>query len=177
MSYDLPEPGASSGYWFPPDEPGAGSTVELLNELRRYRSSNARMRARVGEDMDMGDKDLLALRALLEAKAEGRVLRQRDLARLLDIRPASVSALVDRLVRDGHAERTPHPEDRRSIAVVPTVHGDEEVRATLGEMHARMYAVARSLTPHEREVVTGFLRRLNHEAAGEVRAAGEEEPS
>ncbi|WP_038371583.1 MarR family winged helix-turn-helix transcriptional regulator [Brachybacterium phenoliresistens] len=165
---DLPaEPHPSSGYWFPPDEPETASTVELLNELRRYRSSNTRMRSRVGDDMDMGEKDLLALRALLEAQAEGRVLRQRDLARMLDIRPASASALVDRLVRDGHAERMPHPEDRRSIAVVPTRHGDEEVRATLADMHERMFAVARALSPEEREVVTGFLRRLNHDAAGE----------
>ncbi|MFC0674387.1 MarR family winged helix-turn-helix transcriptional regulator [Brachybacterium hainanense] len=164
MSDDLSASPHASGYWFPARDPESASTVELLNELRRYRSSNSRMRSRVGEDMDMGEKDLLALRALLEAQAEGRVLRQRDLARLLDIRPASVSVLVDRLVRDGHAERTPHPEDRRSIAVVPTSHGDEEVRATLQRMHARMFSVARALSDEERAVVIRFLRELNHDA-------------
>lgn len=152
----------SSGYWYPSTADATASAVELLNELRQYRESNVRMRSRVRDDMGMGEKDLIALRILLAAHAEGQAVRQQELARQLSITGASASALVDRLVRDGYAERTPHPADRRSIAVVPTEHGDTEVRRTLRSMHARMMAVAEALSPQERAVVTIFLRNLNH---------------
>lgn len=152
----------SSGYWFYRPGHATADSVELLNELRRYRESNARMRSKVRDDMGMGEKDLLALRLLLAAAAEGRLMRQQELAEALDIRPASVSALVDRLVRDGYAERAPHPDDRRSTAVLATEHGSQEVTATLKDMHARMLAVAEALSPEDRAVVTGFLHDLNH---------------
>lgn len=150
------------GYWYPADGEETASSVQLLNELRRYRESNVRMRSRVRDDMGMGEKDLLALRLLLAARVEGRAVRQGELARELSISGASTSALVDRLVRDGYAERTPHPADRRSTAVVPTPHGDQEVRETLRTMHARMMGIAEQLSSRERAVVTAFLRDLNH---------------
>ncbi|MGP9694737.1 MarR family winged helix-turn-helix transcriptional regulator [Brachybacterium sp. AOP25-B2-12] len=162
MDGDAEERPASSGYFFPPVEHPPVDALDLLHELRLYRESNARMRSKVRDDMGMGEKDLTALRLLLAAQARGEVLRQQDLARHLGIRPASVSVLVDRLVRDGYAERSAHPEDRRSTAVHPTAAGSEEVHRTLNAMHARMLAVAASLTPAERGVVTRFLRELNH---------------
>ncbi|WP_240613222.1 MarR family winged helix-turn-helix transcriptional regulator [Brachybacterium endophyticum] len=151
------------GYWYPAPDETSPSPTALLEELRRYQESGVRMRARIRSDMDMGEKDLLALRHLLSASSAGRVLRQRDLAERLDLRGASVSALVDRLVRDGYATRTPHPEDRRSIAVVPTARGDQEVRRTLHDVHDRMYEVAAALSPADRSVITDFLRRMNHD--------------
>lgn len=152
---------ARGGYWYRERGEETESAVELLNELRRYRESSVRMRGRLRDDMGMGEKDLLALRLLLAAQVEGRAVRQQELARSLQITGASCSALVDRLVRDGYAERTPHPADRRSTAVVPTPHGDREVRATLRTMHARMMAVVEQLTLSEREVVIRFLQGLN----------------
>ncbi|ATG53797.1 MarR family transcriptional regulator [Brachybacterium ginsengisoli] len=151
-----------SNYWYREQRSTTASSVELLNELRRYRESNTRMRSRVRDDMGMGEKDLLALRLLLAADAEDRSVRQRDLAYQLGISAASASALVDRLVNDGFVLRTPHPSDRRSIAVVPTPRGHHEVRETLHSMHARMLAVAEAMTPEDRAVVTTFFRDLNH---------------
>lgn len=162
-----------SGYWY--GTVAGPSAVDLLQELRRYRESNAKMRLRVGTGMDMGEKDLLALRHLMAADARGETLRQRDLAALLGISPASTSALVDRLVRDGHVRRAPHPGDRRSTAVLPTEHGHHEVRETLRLMHERMLAVAASLDEQERAVVLRFLQRLNHDLHHDVEQAAEEE--
>lgn len=79
----------------------------------------------------------------------------------LDITAASASAMVDRLVRDGYVERVPHPDDRRSFAIVPTEHGDREVRATLQTMHQKMFTVAESLSPAERLAVAKFLHGIN----------------
>lgn len=123
------------------------------------------MRGRVREEMGMGEKDLLALRILLGARSRGDILRQKDLAARLDITAASASAMVDRLARDGYVERVPHPDDRRSFAIMPTERGDREVRATPQTMHQRMFAVAESLSPTERLAVATFLRGINESLA------------
>jgi DNA-binding MarR family transcriptional regulator len=155
--------GSADGFWFEASSAPSPTPAELLEELRRYQESAHRMRSRIRDHMEMGEKDLAATRHLLAARTEGRVLRQRELAALLEVREASASALVDRLVRHGFAERTPHPGDRRSTAVVPTALGEEQVRSTLGRTHERMHEVAASLTPEERAVVADFLRRMNHD--------------
>lgn len=148
-----------SGYWFA-DAGTDASSVDVLNMLRRYREAESAMRSRVREDMGMGERDILALRFLLEARAAGVVLRQKDLAAKLDITTASASNLVDRLARDGFAQRTAHPDDRRSVAIEATEDGDREVRETLRRMHDRMYAATTAMSAEERRVVVGFLRRM-----------------
>ena len=110
--------------------------------------------------MSMGETDLLALRYVLRAQTIGTLLRQRDLARELDISAASVSVLVDRLIRDGYVRRIPYPSDRRSVAIEPTIAGDHEVRATLTEMHRRMLETVEQLSEEERQAVAKFLNGL-----------------
>ncbi|WP_404313347.1 MarR family transcriptional regulator [Agrococcus terreus] len=148
----------SSGYWYP--EHGSPSSVDVLNLLRRYRSAEAAMRARTRSSMSMGETDLLALRLLLQAQRKGELMRQRDLATALGLASASVTALVDRLVKTGHVRREPHPADRRATIVVPTTDTDDEVRATLGAMHRRMIDIVDSLSDDERRAVAIFLERM-----------------
>ena len=149
----------SRHFWYDDSEESA-SGVDVLNLLRQYRDAETTMRTRVRADMDMGEKDILALRHLISAEGRGEMLRQKDIASMLGITNASTSILVDRLVRDGYAERVPHPEDRRSVAVVPTEHGKHEVRTTLRDMHGRMMAVVEDMSAAERDVVATFLRRM-----------------
>ncbi|MBO0596462.1 MarR family transcriptional regulator [Nesterenkonia sp. E16_7] len=147
------------GYWYQ-DTAHAPSSVEVLNLLRRYRESERKMRSRTRDSMSMGETDLLALRHVLRAQAAGELLRQRDLARELDISAASVSVLVDRLIRDEYVRRVPFPSDRRSVAIQPTIAGDHEVRETLSEMHRRMLAAVETLTEAERAAAAKFLNGL-----------------
>ncbi|NKX52417.1 MarR family transcriptional regulator, partial [Arthrobacter deserti] len=55
---------------------------------------------------------------------------------------------------------------RRALILRPTEHSDGEVRATLSDMHARMIAVAESLSDDEAEVVASFLRRMRDAVDG-----------
>ncbi|GAA4776815.1 MarR family winged helix-turn-helix transcriptional regulator [Microbacterium gilvum] len=155
----------ASGYWYP-DGDGA-TTVDVLNLLRRYRSAETAMRARTRASMRMNETDLVALRHLLREQRAGRAVRPVDLARVLDISTASVTALIDRLERDGHARRAPHPTDRRAGVVVPTAESDAEVRKTLGPMHQRMLALVDGLSEKERAVVARFLAGMA-DAVGEA---------
>lgn len=146
---------SSSGYWYP--QHAGATSVDVLNLLRRYRDAESDMRSRTRSSMSMNETDLIALRYLLKAQREGRVVLQRDLVRLLGVTSASVTALVDRLAKSGHVTREPHPNDRRAVIVVPTVDSDNEVRETLGGMHQRMIALVDGLDENELAAVAKFL--------------------
>ena len=155
---------SGSGYWYGPDErldpPGA-----VLRALRDYRNVEMVRRRSARDSMGMGETDLLALRYLLRAQADGERVGPKDLSRMLGITTASTTSLLDRLVDSGHVRREPHPTDRRSLVIVPTVATDSEVRATLGGMHRRMMSVAEELSAAEAQIVVNFLRRMSQAVA------------
>ncbi|WP_400994572.1 MarR family winged helix-turn-helix transcriptional regulator [Agromyces sp. GXQ0307] len=122
----------------------------------------------------MGETDLLAIRHLLKREGEGRTVSPKDLAAYLGISSASTTVLIDRLVRSGHVERRPHPTDRRALVIAPTIASDDEVRATLGDMHRRMIEVAEGLEPDEAVAVLDFLGSMR-EAVDSVRDVRGEE--
>lgn len=165
---------ASSGYWYGDD---AGSrrrrAVELLQAFREYRAAEAAMRRRTRESMSMGENDLLTLRYLLKAEREGRLVSPAELARYLGVSTASMTAIIARLENSQHVRRGPHPTDRRSIVVVPTGETDDEVRQTLGAMHARMLDAVIGMTPEETRTVIDTLARMQAAVDGVEPAHGE----
>src|SRR6476661_5180924 len=156
----------ASGYWYGPDG-SLDPPAAILQALRDYRISEVATRRSTRDSMGMGETDLLALRYLLRATATGERVGPKDLSRVLGITTASTTSLIDRLVASGHVRREPHPTDRRSLVIVPTVATDSEVRATLGQMHRRMLAVAEELSADESRVIVGFLRRMTEALDGQ----------
>lgn len=152
---------SSSGYWYAAGGSGADAgAVHVLEALRAYRTAETAMRRRTKDSMGMGEKDMLALRYLLEAHRSGIPMSPRDLSARLGISSASTTTLLDRLSRTGHIARRPHPTDRRALVIVATAEADCEVRATLGHMHERMMATARALSPEQTRTVTAFLHAM-----------------
>jgi DNA-binding MarR family transcriptional regulator len=163
--------GGSSGYWYEGRE--SFSSVEVLNLLRRYRTEEGAMRARTRDSMGMGETDLLTLRFLLKSQREGKVVLQRDIVAFLGISSASVTALVDRLVKGNHVERHPHPKDRRATIILATEESEHEVRETLGAMHQRMINIVDDLEQSELDAVAKFLTGMIS-AVGESKSLDEE---
>ena len=118
------------------------------------------MRRRARDSMGMNETDLLALRFLLQADRSGEGISPKELSRKLGISTASTTTLIDRLVRRGHACREDNPTDRRALVIRATATSNQDVRNTLGDMHARMVEVADQLSPAETAVVAGFLDRM-----------------
>ena len=91
-----------------------------------------------------------------------------DLARAEDVRPPTMSGIVDGLERDGLARRTPHPESARSVVVAATPAGEELMR---GARLARLDAIAAALAglePEAREAIRAaapHLRALSRQVA------------
>lgn len=158
----------ASGYWYGPDG-SLDTPAALLQALRDYRTAEVATRRSTRDSMGMGETDLLALRYLLRAAVTGQQAGPKDLSRVLGITTASTTSLIDRLVASGHVRREPHPTDRRSLVIVPTVATDSEVRATLGHMHQRMMEVAESMSTEDARAVITFLRRMSAALGDEQR--------
>jgi DNA-binding MarR family transcriptional regulator len=134
--------------------------ADVLLELVAYRSAEEAMRRRTGDSMHMGATDLKAIRFLLKRQGEEISVSGRELGDHLGMTSASVTSLLDRLTASGHVARTPDPANRRSNLVTATVGSDDEVRKTLGAMHARMIEVTRALTPEDAALVASFLASM-----------------
>lgn len=150
-----------------PHEPGdltgpvsAPHADEVIATLLDYRLAEEAMRRRTRDSMRMGTTDLQALRFLIKAQGEQRIVSGRNLADHLGMTSASVTALLDRLTSSGHVQRTPHPTNRRSNMITATPGSDEEVRQTLGAMHGRMIDAARALSPADAAVIQQFLESM-----------------
>ena len=133
---------------------------EVIATLLDYRLAEEAMRRRTRDSMRMGTTDLQALRFLIKAQGEQRIVSGRNLADHLGMTSASVTALLDRLTTSGHVQRTPHPTNRRSNMITATPGSDDEVRQTLGAMHARMIDAAKSLSPADAALVQQFLESM-----------------
>lgn len=149
----------ASGYWYDEGD-SVPQGVDLLNLMRRYREAERTMRAQTRSSMGMNETDMSALRFLLGEHRKGVIPRQRDFAEELGISNASVSVLIDRLCRDGYAERIVHPADRRSAGIVPTEYSENEVRGTLHKMHERMMDAVGTLSESERVATAKFLKAM-----------------
>jgi len=132
----------------------------LVLALLEYRSAEEAMRRRTGDSMKMAAMDLQALRFLLKAQRENRLVSGRELGDHLGITSASITALLDRLTKSGHVHRVRDPANRRSNMVTATPGADEEVRQTLGAMHSRMISAARGLSPDEADIVRDFFATM-----------------
>lgn len=155
------DPAQTPAYWYGGD-PGdrRRRAVDVLQAFRLYRAAEAAMQRRTREAMGMGENDLLVLRYLLKARTEERLVSPSELTRYLGVSTASTTAIIDRLEKSGHVTRSAHPHDRRSIHVIATDDSDDEVRVTLGDMHARMLAAVIDMTPEESAVVLACLGRM-----------------
>ena len=81
-------------------------------ELRRVVRLNEKIGYQVRRIMGLKETDYAAMSILMREP-----MGPSELARALHITSAAATAVVDRLVRAGHAVREPHPDDRRRMVV------------------------------------------------------------
>ena len=74
--------------------------------------------------------------ALLSFTRSGSMAMAR-MGERLQVHPTSVTSTIDRLERDGHVERTPHPDDRRATLATLTSQG----RRILGQATRALEAI------------------------------------
>ncbi|WP_230986557.1 MarR family transcriptional regulator [Cohnella fermenti] len=80
-----------------------------------------------------------------------------ELAKLTGLTTGSVTALIDRLEKNGFVHRQPDPQDRRKVIIVPLYENKEEVSTIYLQLHAEMVRLAASYSDEELALITRFL--------------------
>jgi DNA-binding MarR family transcriptional regulator len=106
-------------------ETGFGIDGENLAAWRAFLRAHSLMLRRLGRDLEEAGLPPLPWYDVLAAlsEAEGRRLRQVELADRVTISVSGLSRLIDRIERDGLVRRTSCPSDRRSFFVELTDDG------------------------------------------------------
>jgi len=102
----------------------------------------------------------LAQYQLLEALRGAAELPVSDLAASAGVAPPTATRMLDALVRDGLAVRTPCTDDRRVVHIALTDAGREAVAEAAERVAAGRARVRDQLTPAEQEQAATLLRRL-----------------
>lgn len=131
------------------------STADVVEELRRAEAHLARRRQTA---CGPSETDRSAMRFILEAADDERPITPTDLAKHLGITTASTTAVLDRLGRGQMVELRQHPDDRRKRLVVPVDRSDDP--DLIDPLTATIRELSDELSPHEAELVNGFLTRI-----------------
>ncbi|MCS3844168.1 MarR family winged helix-turn-helix transcriptional regulator [Microbacterium sp. AK031] len=115
--------------------------------------------------MKLNQTDMRALHFLIACENRGIIATPGAISAHLGISTASTTKLLDRLERGGHITRSPHPSDRRALAIAITPITRRSAIETVGRQHARRFIAAARLSSDEREVVRRFLVDMTTEIA------------
>lgn len=115
--------------------------------------------------MKLNTTDMRALHFLIACENSGVVATPGAIAAHLCISTASTTKLLDRLERGAHVVRSPHPSDRRALAIAISPDTRQSAIETVGRQHARRFIAAAKLTADEREIVRRFLADMTAEIA------------
>src|SRR3712207_9010256 len=112
---------------------------ELALLLRRLTVELDAVGERFAQLHGLNRTDVRALVAIMDAARRGEALTAGRLGEAVDLRSASVTALVDRLERVGHVRRVRGPEDRRrgSLGVAGSAMAGDRESTRLKSSHAQ----------------------------------------
>ncbi|RFA10847.1 hypothetical protein B7R54_17770 [Subtercola boreus] len=102
------------------------------------------------------------LQALRAISGHGGTARVQDVSDALQITVGAASKLIDRLERDGLAERSAHPVDRRSMVIALTASGTETFeRASAAADRNLEDLLGDGLTPERATELAAVLAELH----------------
>ena len=128
----------------------------LAEQLRRLGYALHESQLAMAATLGIGLTDLHAVERVMLDGALGPA----ELGAALGVRPASVTALVDRLERSGHVVRTPHPTDRRRQVLQPTGKAQTDGWAAIAPLVAGLVDAAADLDDGQRAAVALYLERV-----------------
>lgn len=133
-----------------------------LGELREAEQKLSRASRRY---MQLNETDMRALHYLIVCANRHAIATPGGIAQHLAISTASTTKLLDRLEKGGHIVRSPHPTDRRALAITITDDTRHAAMQTVGRQQAKRFYAAARLTREERAVVIRFLQDMTQEIA------------
>lgn len=137
----------------------------LMGALGELREAEQRLSRASRRYMQLNETDMRALHYLIVCSNRHAIATPGGIAQHLAISTASTTKLLDRLEKGGHIHRSPHPTDRRALAITITDDTREAAMQTVGRQQAKRFYAAARLTREERDVVIRFLEDMTREIA------------
>lgn len=142
------------------------SEAQRMTEVSPYDAGQAfiemhlRFRRLIDDSMTATGLSLSRAKVLREISEHGP-LNQSALAGRLGFAPRSVTDTIDSLERDGFAERTVDPSDRRARIVAITPDGTDALKAALTAKYAAFDEIFGSLDAPARAQLVDLLRTID----------------
>ncbi|WP_240619560.1 MarR family winged helix-turn-helix transcriptional regulator [Blastococcus sp. TF02-8] len=133
---------------------------ELALLLRRLNVELDAVTARFAELHGLNRTDVRALVAIMDAARRGEALTAGRLGEAVDLRSASVTALVDRLEKVGHLRRVRDPEDRRRVGLEMSESAMAAGGEHFGGLARDLVAAMEGYTDDELAVVRRWLEDM-----------------
>ncbi|NEK84176.1 MarR family transcriptional regulator [Blastococcus saxobsidens] len=130
---------------------------ELALLLRRLTVELDAVGQRFAQRHGLNRTDVRALVAIMDAARRGEELTAGRLGEAVELRSASVTALVDRLEKVGHLRRARDAEDRRRVVLQMSDSAMAAGAEHFGGLARDLSAAMEGYTPDELAVVRRFL--------------------
>ena len=132
--------------------------VRLLRQVERAAQLLSRhLASRLGDHLTDAEAHVLFH---LNHLPRGIQPSMKELRAAFGLRPSTLTAIVDRLERQGLVARRTHPEDRRSLLVVPTASATAAIGRVSRLLDGIEATVASRVTPADLQGCTAVLRAL-----------------
>ena len=140
------------------DAAAARQEVPLL--LRRLTVELDAVGQRFAEIHGLNRTDVRALVAIMDAARRGEALSAGRLGEAVELRSASVTALVDRLENAGHLRRVRDPDDRRRVSLQMSDSAMAAGAEHFGGLQRDLTAAMEDYSDEELAVVHRFLLEM-----------------
>ncbi len=152
-------------------------------DMRAITAQSDRIGRHFARQNDVSGTDFHALLHIMVAESAGEPLTAAQLRRRMDVSPAAITYLVDRMIGAGHVRREPDPQDRRKTLLRYEKPGmalarsfftplGAELHTALADIPDRELAAAHRVFTAMIEAMAGFESRLTA-SSPKTAAAGE----
>lgn len=139
-----------------PEDPGA----DILRSIRRIVRAISLRSKELSRETGLTVPQLLCLRVLADRVDEPPTLRQ--LADAVELSPATITGIVDRLQRAGLAVRARTDADRRRVRVTLTAAGRTRCETLPQVLHERFVQRLEGMDTRHRAVLEASLEEVVH---------------
>lgn len=118
-------------------------------DMRALTAQSDRIGRHFARQNDVGGTDLHALLHIMVAETAGTPLTPAQLRQRLDVSPAAITYLVDRMIDSGHLRREPDPDDRRKTLLRYEESGMALARSFFSPLGAELHAALAGISDRD----------------------------
>ncbi|MBO0441944.1 MarR family winged helix-turn-helix transcriptional regulator [Candidatus Enterococcus ikei] len=128
---------------------------QLTSLLRGFGSRSILHQQAIVHSLGISPNDFISIDLLNELGP----LTAGELAEHTGLSTGTITALIDRLEKNGYARREKDPNDRRRVIIVPTYEDKEEIQKAYMPLDSAMNALAQEYSEKELENINHFLEK------------------